>query len=263
MEYLTWDIDPNLIAIGDIQVRWYGIMFAIAFILGYQIMKWIYIREEKNIQNIDQLLFYLIGGTIIGARLGHCLLYDPSYYLSNPIKILAVWEGGLASHGSGIGVLVGLYLYKRKTQESYLWLLDRIAIPTALAAFFIRIGNLFNSEIIGIPASVPWAVIFKRVDLVPRHPAQVYEALSYALIFFLLMFIYKTSERRLYNGVIFGVFLVSVFTSRFFIEFVKTKQEAYSSGFWMSTGQVLSIPFVMAGVVLILMALKGLSNAKV
>ena len=128
MEYLTWNIDPNLIAIGDIQVRWYGIMFATAFIFGYQIMKWIYIREEKNIKNIDQLLFYLIGGTIIGARLGHCLLYDPTYYLSNPIKILAVWEGGLASHGGGIGVLVGLYLYKRKTQESYLWLLDRIAI---------------------------------------------------------------------------------------------------------------------------------------
>ncbi|MEA3415400.1 MAG: prolipoprotein diacylglyceryl transferase family protein [Thermodesulfobacteriota bacterium] len=121
MEYLTWDIDPNLIAIGDIQVRWYGIMFATAFILGYRIMKWIYIREEKNIQNIDQLLFYLIGGTIIGARLGRCLLYDLSYYLSNSIKIVAVWKGGLASHGGGIGVLAGLYLYKRKTQESEIY----------------------------------------------------------------------------------------------------------------------------------------------
>ena len=162
-------------------------MFAAAFILGYQIMKWIYLHEGKNIRNIDQLLLYLIGGTIIGARLGHCLLYDPSYYLSNPIKILAVWEGGLASHGGGVGVLIGLYLYKRKTQESYLWLLDRIAIPTALTAFFIRIGNLFNSEILGVPATVPWAVIFERIDSIPRHPAQVYEASSYVLIFFLLV----------------------------------------------------------------------------
>ena len=263
MEYLTWNIDPNLIAIEGIQVRWYGIMFATAFIFGYQIMKWIYLREERNIQNIDRLLFYLIGGTIIGARLGHCLLYDPSYYLSNPVKIVAVWEGGLASHGGGVGVLIGLYLYKRKTQESYLWLLDRVAIPTALAAFFIRIGNLFNSEILGVPASVPWAVIFERIDSVPRHPTQVYEALLYVLIFFLLMFIYKRGERKLNDGVIFGVFLVFVFTSRFFIEFVKAKQEAYSSEFWMSTGQILSIPFVAAGVVLILMALKGFSNAKV
>lgn len=263
MEYLTWSIDPNFIAIGGIQIRWYGIMFAAAFILGYQIIKWIYLREEKNIRNIDQLLFYLIGGTIIGARLGHCLLYDPSYYLSNPIKILAVWEGGLASHGGGAGVLIGLYLYKRKTQESYLWLLDRIAIPTALAAFFIRIGNLFNSEILGVPATVPWAVIFERIDSIPRHPAQVYEALTYVLIFFLLVFIYKRGERKLNNGAISGMFLVSVFTSRFFIELVKTKQEAYSSDFWMSTGQMLSIPFVVAGLVLILMALKGFSNAKV
>ncbi|MBM4334113.1 MAG: prolipoprotein diacylglyceryl transferase [Deltaproteobacteria bacterium] len=256
MGYLTWSIDPNFITIGSIQIRWYGIMFAAAFILGYQIMKWIYLHEGKNIRNIDQLLLYLIGGTIIGARLGHCLLYDPSYYLSNPIKILAVWEGGLASHGGGVGVLIGLYLYKRKTQESYLWLLDRIAIPTALTAFFIRIGNLFNSEILGVPATVPWAVIFERIDSIPRHPAQVYEASSYVLIFFLLVFIYKRGERKLNNGAISGMFLVSVFTSRFFIEFVKTKQDAYSLGFWMSTGQVLSIPFVVAGLLLILMALK-------
>jgi len=261
MGYLTWNIDPNLIAIRGIQVRWYGLMFATAFILGYQIMKWIYLREKRNTQNLDRLLFYLIGGTIIGARLGHCIFYDPSYYLSNPLKILAVWEGGLASHGGGVGVLIGLYLYKQKTQESYLWLLDRVAIPTALAVFFIRIGNLFNSEILGVPTSVPWAVIFERIDTVPRHPAQVYEALSYILVFILLMFIYKKGQGKLNNGVIFGVFLVSVFTSRFFIEFVKTKQEAYSSEYWMSMGQILSIPFVVAGVVLVLMAFKG--NTKV
>jgi prolipoprotein diacylglyceryl transferase len=198
----------------------------------------------------------MIVGTIIGARLGHCFLYDPYYYLSNPVKILAVWEGGLASHGGGIGVVLSLYLYKRKTQESYLWLLDRVAIPTALAAFFIRIGNLFNSEIIGIPTQGPWAVIFEKVDSIPRHPAQVYEALSYILIFFILMFIYKKRERQLNNGLIFGVFLILIFTSRFFIEFVKSSQESYSTSFWMSTGQILSIPFIIAGILLIIVTFK-------
>ena len=259
MEYIIWDIDPDIFSFGFITVRWYGVMFATSFLMGYHIMKWMHIREQKDITNLDQLLYYLIGGTIIGARLGHCLLYDPGYYLSNPVKILAVWEGGLASHGGGVGALLGLYLYKRKTQESYLWLLDRIAIPAALAAFFIRIGNLFNSEILGIPTKVPWAIIFIRVDSIPRHPAQVYEALSYILIFSLLMFIYKKGYKNLNFGVIFGVFLILVFISRFFIEFVKTEQAAYSSGLWMSTGQVLSIPFVVAGIVLIFAALKSKS----
>jgi phosphatidylglycerol---prolipoprotein diacylglyceryl transferase len=215
---MIWNINPDIIAIGGIRIRWYGVMFALSFTLGYQIMKWMYVHEKKDLKNLDQLLFYLIGGTIIGARLGHCFFYDPGYYLSNPVKIFAVWEGGLASHGGGIGVLLALYLYKQKTKDSYLWLLDRVAIP--------------------------------------RHPAQVYEALSYILIFFLLMFMYKRVERKLNNGTIFGVFLVLVFTSRFFIEFVKTSQEAYSLEFWMSTGQTLSIPFIFAGVMLIFVALK-------
>jgi len=253
---MIWNIDPDIIAIGFIRIRWYGIMFALSFILGYQIMKWIYVREQKNIENLDQLLLYLMVGTIVGARLGHCLFYDPGYYLSNPAKILAVWEGGLASHGGGIGVLLSLYLYKRKINDSYLWLLDRIAIPTALAATFIRIGNLFNSEIIGIPTQVPWAVIFKRVDSIPRHPAQLYEALSYILVFFILIFMYKKGKQKLKNGLIFGVFLTLIFITRFFIEFVKASQESYSLDFWMSTGQILSIPFIITGVVLVYSALK-------
>jgi phosphatidylglycerol:prolipoprotein diacylglycerol transferase len=262
MEYMVWNIDPNIIAFGYIKIRWYGIMFATSFLLGYQIMKWIHVREQKDIKNLDQLLLYLICGTIIGARLGHCLLYDPTYYLSNPLKIFAVWEGGLASHGGGIGALLGLFLYKQKTEESYLWLLDRIAIPTALASFFIRIGNLFNSEILGIPSSAPWAIIFQRIDSIPRHPAQLYEAFAYILIFFILMFIYKKISNKLNSGTIFGLFLVLVFISRFFIEFVKDKQEAYSTYFWMNTGQILSIPFVVAGMVLIFMALKKKNKLK-
>jgi len=256
MEYMIWDVNPNIISIGYLTIRWYGLMFAFSFLLGYQIMKWMYIREKKDFKNLDQLLLYLIGGAIIGARLGHCLLYDPVYYLSNPLKIFAVWEGGLASHGGGIGALIGLFIYKQKTKGSYLWLLDRVAIPTALAGFFIRMGNLFNSEILGIPTSVPWAIVFIRIDSIPRHPAQLYEALAYILIFFLLLFIYKKIGNKLNSGAFSGFFLFLVFTSRFFIEFVKDKQEAYSTDFWMNTGQVLSIPFVVAGIVLIFMAFK-------
>ncbi|MFC1748614.1 prolipoprotein diacylglyceryl transferase [Pseudomonadota bacterium] len=237
-----------------LEIRWYGLLFAAAFLLGYQIMQWFCVRENRVNHDLDRLLFYLMGGTIIGARLGHCIFYDPGYYLSNPVKILAVWEGGLASHGGGVGVLIGLLLYARKVDESYLWLLDRVVIPATLAAFFIRTGNLFNSEIVGIPSTLPTAVIFERLDLIPRHPAQVYEALSYLSIFGLLMVFYLKTKWATYSGLLTGVFLSLVFSSRFFIELVKEKQEAYSSGLWLSTGQLLSLPFVIAGLVLIVVA---------
>lgn len=263
MTNITWNISPIIIQIFGIPIRWYGLLFAVSFILGYQIMEWIYAREKKTSQDMDQLFLYLLGGTIIGARLGHCFFYDPGYYLDNPLKILAVWEGGLASHGGGIGILIGLFLYRVKTQESYFWLLDRVCIPVSLAAFFIRIGNLFNSEIIGVPTKVPWAIIFQRVDPVPRHPAQVYEAISYLLTFLILMFIYKKNKSKTRPGLLFGIFLILVFTARFFIEFFKTQQEAYSWGFWMNTGQMLSLPFWLAGLVLVFMAFKKTEKKQV
>jgi len=172
------------------------------------------------------------------------------------VRDFAIWEGGLASHGGAIGVLSGLYLYKRKTQESYLWLLDRLSIPAALAACLIRIGNLFNSEILGIPTSVPWAIIFQRIDSIPRHPAQLYEALSYAVVFIGLLIVYKRGQRAINNGQLFSLFLIGVFSSRFGIEFVKTQQAAYSSDLAISTGQLLSLPFILSGVVLLLWSLK-------
>ncbi|MDZ7667470.1 MAG: prolipoprotein diacylglyceryl transferase [Desulfotignum sp.] len=257
MNYFTWNVDPVIFAIGPLQPRWYGLLFALAFILGYHLMQWMYTREKMPRQNLDLLSIYLIAGTIIGARLGHCLFYDPSYYLGNPLKILAVWEGGLASHGGGIGVLISLYLYTVKTGESYLWLLDRIAIPACLAGVFIRLGNFFNSEIVGFPASVPWAVIFQRVDALPRHPAQLYEALAYFLIFFILLSVYKSRKKDTRNGAIFGTFLVLVFVSRILVEFVKTPQAAYPAAFWLNTGQMLSIPFVVAGMVFLVKAFRG------
>ncbi|TPW15967.1 MAG: prolipoprotein diacylglyceryl transferase [Halothiobacillaceae bacterium] len=256
MEYLTWNIDPVLISIGGLRVHWYGLLFATGIILGYQLVKWIYQREAKNSQHLDRLLFYLLGGTLIGARLGHTLLYDPGYYLSHPLKIVAIWEGGLASHGGAVGALIGLYLYQRTTGESYRWLLDRVAIAAALAGTFIRIGNLFNSEIVGLPTTVPWAIIFSRVDTLPRHPTQLYEALAYAVIFVLLLLSYKKWGKQWAEGALFGAYLVLVFTSRFLIELVKSKQESYTLESWMSTGQLLSLPFIVAGVILIILAVK-------
>ncbi|MCK5191990.1 MAG: prolipoprotein diacylglyceryl transferase [Methylococcales bacterium] len=247
MEYFVWDIDPVFISIGFLKIRWYGLMFASAFITSYLLMNWIYKREGKDVKEVDDLLWYVAIGTIVGARLGHCLFNAPEYYLTHPLKILAIWEGGLASHGGIAGIVISLYLYQRRVKESYAWFLDRVAVVCALGAIFVRTGNFFNSEIVGVPTSVPWAIIFKRIDSLPRHPVQLYEAMSYALIFLLLLTMYRKIEDRIRPGVIFSTSLVTIFTARFFLEFVKTKQADYANDFWMSTGQMLSIPFFLAG----------------
>ncbi|MCU7878401.1 MAG: prolipoprotein diacylglyceryl transferase [Candidatus Thiodiazotropha sp. (ex Lucinoma borealis)] len=262
LDYFTWNADPTLISFAGLDIRWYGALFATAYLLGYQIIHWIYQLEGRDTQHLERLSIYLVIGTIVGARLGHCLFYDPGYYLSHPLKILAIWEGGLASHGGGVGVLIALYFHKRQTGESYLWLLDRFAIPTALAGSFIRLGNLFNSEIYGIPTYRPWAIIFERVDELPRHPAQLYEAITYAGIFIFLLTLYLRSETRFKPGFIFGAFLITVFSARFGIEFIKDKQAAYTTDMWMSTGQALSLPFIAAGLVLVLLALRSARNTK-
>ncbi|MCK5809563.1 MAG: prolipoprotein diacylglyceryl transferase [Cocleimonas sp.] len=256
MNYLTWNIDPVLATLGPLKVHWYGLLFALGFIIGFQIMQWIFKRENKNIEDLDKLLWFLLIGVIIGARLAHVVFYDPSYYFSDPIKILKIWEGGLASHGGAVGALIGLYLFKRNTEYSYLWLLDRLAIPTALLATFIRTGNFFNSEILGVQTTVPWAVVFERVDLLPRHPAQAYEALSYLFIFIVLFSLYKTSKIKDKSGMLFGILLSFVFIARLLIEFIKTKQAAYNSDLWLSTGQLLSIPFILVGLLLVFLAMK-------
>ncbi len=256
MNYITWDINPILVSLGPLKVHWYGLLFALGFIIGFQIMQWIFKREQKNIEDLDKLLWFLLIGVIIGARLAHVIFYDPAYYFSDPIKILKIWEGGLASHGGAIGAMIGLYLFKRNREYSYLWLLDRLAIPTALVATFIRTGNLFNSEIVGIPTTVPWAIIFERVDMLPRHPAQVYEALSYLFIFIVLFMLYKTTQIRNKSGMLFGILLSFVFIARLLIEFIKVKQEAYNSDLWLSTGQLLSIPFILVGLLMIIFALR-------
>jgi prolipoprotein diacylglyceryl transferase len=252
-DYFTWNADPILISFAGLDIRWYGALFAIAYLLGYQLIHWIYQREGRDTQSLERLSLYLVIGTIVGARLGHCLFYDPTYYLAHPLKILAIWEGGLASHGGGLGVMLALYLYRRQTSESYLWLLDRFAIATALAGVFIRLGNLFNSEIYGVETSLPWAIIFERIDNIPRHPAQLYEAIAYVAIFILLLTLYRRSDKSTLPGFIFAIFLLTVFSARFGIEFVKDKQAAYAIDYWVNTGQLLSIPFILAGCVLLIL----------
>jgi prolipoprotein diacylglyceryl transferase len=248
MDFFVWDIDPLFISFGFLKIRWYGLMFASAFISSYILMNWMYKRENKNTEEIDDLLWFVALGTIVGARLGHCLFYDPTYYLNNPLKILAFWEGGLASHGGIIGIVFGLYLYQRRVEQSYAWFLDRVAVVCALGGTFIRIGNFFNSEIVGKPTTVQWAVIFKRIDWLPRHPVQLYESLSYFFIFILLLTMYITIKDKIRPGVIFATSLVAVFAARFALEFVKTQQSGYGHDSWMTTGQWLSIPFFLAGV---------------
>ncbi len=260
MEYFVWSVDPVLFSVGSLNIRWYGLLFSVGFVIGYYTMRYIYSIEHKNSNDLDRLLWYLIASTLIGARLVHVLFYEPVYYFSNPIKILTLWEGGLASHGGAVGIIIGIYFYQRKSNESYLWLLDRLSIPIALTAFFIRLGNFFNSEIIGTPSSLPWAVIFKHYDLITRHPAQLYEAISYLFIFILLLFIYKDTKLRDNQGALFGCLLFLVFLSRFIIEFVKIKQESYDMVLLINTGQLLSIPFMVMGLVLLNFSFKSRTN---
>lgn len=247
--FITWDVSPEIFRIGSFAIRWYGLLFALSFVVGYQIISKIYADEKRTQKDMESLTITMIIGTIIGARLGHCFFYDPGYYLSNPAKILAVWEGGLASHGAAIGILLALWYYVRKRPKfTMLWVLDRVVIVVALAGFFIRLGNFFNSEILGRAAEVPWAVVFSRIDEIPRHPAQLYEAFSYLFIFVFLYFSYRKAEGNVAPGSFFGWFLVLVFGARFVIEFYKEVQSPFEAGLPLDMGQLLSIPFVLAGV---------------
>ncbi|MGE5480646.1 MAG: prolipoprotein diacylglyceryl transferase [Chloroflexota bacterium] len=245
---ITWSGSPELFSLGPITIRWYGLLFALGFVVGYQIMERFYKREGRSRKDLDALTIAMLLGTIIGARLGHCLFYEPSYYLANPIEILKVWRGGLASHGAAVGILVALAVYSKRRKFNMLWLLDRITIVTALAGSFIRLGNFFNSEIYGKPADLPWAVIFTRVDLVPRHPVQLYESFSYLAIFFTLYYVLQKVRRPERDGLVFGLFLALVFGARFIIEFFKSYQADFESGLPLMMGQFLSIPFIIAGI---------------
>jgi prolipoprotein diacylglyceryl transferase len=261
LTYITSQISPEIFSFGAITIRWYGLFFALTFVLGYTILKYFYQKEGKNVADLDSLMIYIMLGTVIGARLGHCLFYAPEYYLLHPIEILQVWKGGLASHGGALGILTAIWLYIRKNkgkklQYSFLWIVDRAVIVVALGGLFIRTGNFFNSEIIGLPTNVPWAIIFALHDNLPRHPAQLYEALAYFSIFLVLLSIYLKSKSLPKDGFLFGIFLVLVFSARFFIEFFKEVQSNFEHSLPIDMGQILSIPFILLGIFMIIYSQK-------
>jgi len=249
--YITWNVNPEIFSIGNFEVRWYGVLFALAFYLGYIIMSRFFKKEGIPIELLDKLTIYMVIGTVIGARLGHCLFYEPDYYLSHPLQILNIRQGGLASHGAAIAILLALLLFVKKHKKSYLWVLDRIVIVTALAGFFIRMGNLVNSEIYGNETNLPWGFIFElNGEVVPKHPTQIYEGLSYLLIFFFLLFLYNKNQGKTKNGMLFSLFLIILFIVRFLIEFIKEDQVGFEDGMALNMGQLLSIPFVLTGFLL-------------
>jgi prolipoprotein diacylglyceryl transferase len=251
LNYITWNVNPEILPVGPLSIRWYGLLFAASFLFGYMILQKVFKREGISLEVLDRLTVYMAIGTIVGARLGHVIFYDPVYYFSNPIRILKIWEGGLASHGAGVGILIAIYLFARKSKKSFLWVMDRIVIVVALAGFFIRTGNLMNSEIYGHETTLPWGFIFvRRGEMVPKHPTQIYEALAYLAVFILLYWLYRRKADKIKEGYLFSIFLVLVFTARFFIEFIKEVQSAWEAKLPLDMGQLLSIPFVIAGFIL-------------
>lgn len=248
MSYFVWDVSPEILQIGSISIRWYGLLFALGFIIGYEITQWMFKIEKRNIKDIDKLTLIIILSTVIGARLGHCFFYEPQYYLANPMEILYVWKGGLASHGAAIAILLGIwYFVSRNKQYKFMWMMDRLVITVAFAGSLIRLGNFFNSEILGIPSNVPWAIIFANVDDIPRHAVQLYESVAYLLIFIYLLIIYIRHKENLPSGRTFGVFLTLVFLARFILEFYKEQQTSLEAGLPLHMGQLLSIPFILTG----------------
>ena len=273
LNYIYWDVDPVAFSLGPLQVRWYGICWALGFLLGYLLMSKVYKHEKMPEWSMDSLLLYMLVSTVIGARLGHCLFYQPEYYLPHPVEILKIWEGGLASHGGAIGILIGLWLYVRKFNKStkkqkgekqhitYLWILDRIVIPVCLVGALIRLGNVFNSEIYGTPTTLPWGFVFVRGneqffgadgELLPCHPTGLYEAFFCLVAMALLLWMYykrNLGDKR--PGLMFGTFLVIIFGSRIAIEFLKNVQVAFENNMVFDMGQWLSVPFVIVGIVMI------------
>jgi prolipoprotein diacylglyceryl transferase len=265
--YIKWDVSPYIFELGFFKLRWYSLMFVCAFFLGMMIYKKMLIREKKSLVLWDNILIPVFVATFLGARLGHCLFYQPEHFIPHFWEIFIPFKNGkftgyegLASHGAAIGILLGLYYYSRKNKIPYLWVLDRVVITIALAGFFIRMGNLMNSEVYGHETNLPWGFVFTRYETVPKHPTQIYEALCYLVIFAFLYLVYLKKRPPFRDGVIFSFFLILLFGARFCIEFLKEIQVDFEANLPLDMGQWLSIPLIGAGVVLlILLYRKGLT----
>ena len=259
--FITWNPSPDIFTIPFINwpVRWYGLSWAMAFIGCHFFMNRIFKAEGRTDKQLDSLTLYIIIATILGARLGHCLFYQPEYYLANPLDILKIYEGGLASHGGAIGIIIGMWLYCRTTKESWLWLFDRLVVVVPFASFMIRFGNLMNSEIVGKQTDVSWGFKFLQNDddllnferagipIPVRHPTQLYEALFYMILFVFFYWLWKTKRNSLGKGFTFGLFCVLMFAFRFLIEYLKEIQVSSEANQLINNGQLLSIPFVAIG----------------
>lgn len=261
---INWNIDPEIISILGFPIRYYGLSWALGIALAYFVIKRVYLTENIPLEKLEKLLTYIIIGIVLGARLGHCLFYQPEYYFQNPIEIFLpiakigdsykfIGFQGLASHGGTIGVMIAIGIYCKKHKTKFLWVLDKIALVGPITGAFIRFGNFMNSEIYGKPTNGNWGVIFQKDDLIPRHPTQLYEGFSYLLIFWILMYVYKNKSKKTPNGLVFGVCLVLVFLARFIIEFFKENQVGFENGMIINIGQILSIPFMIIGLILIFM----------
>lgn len=260
LNYINWNVDPEIINVFGISIRYYGLLFVSGLIFCIYILSWIYKRENIPSENLEKLSIYCMIGILAGARLGHCLFYEPSYYLAHPLEMILpitfLPDGGikitgyqgLASHGGVLGLLIALYIYSRKTKHSIINTIDLIAVVSGLSFGFIRLGNFMNSEIIGNPTTLPWGVVFERVDNIPRHPAQLYEAISYFIIFGIMMILYKRKRERLKNGFLFGLASVLFFSARFMIEFVKENQVGFEDKMTFNMGQLLSLPYILIGI---------------
>ncbi len=261
--FVNWHVNPEIFHIGPFAVRWYSLLFISGFFIGWYIFKWFFKREGVPVTLLEPLLYTLLIGTIVGARLGHCLFYQPDYYFGSWKgfwEIFMVWKGGLASHGGTIALILAMWWfshhYGRKYDFDLLWILDRLCIAVCFAGALIRIGNLFNSEIYGDVTSLPWGFIFElRGETEPKHPTQIYEALSYTILGLVLLAMYRYRLEKLNRGTLLGIFFIVLFGMRFLIEFIKEPQVGFEEGMVLNMGQILSIPFILIGIGLIIYSL--------
>ena len=258
--YIVWDVDPVMFSIGGFELRYYGLMWALTFLFGERFFSTFAKREGFGNEIVETGFVWIVLGAILGARVGHCLFYEFSYYITKPWAILTeIRNGGMASHGSALGMLLGMWITARKHKMAYVWWLDRIMIPVAIGGALVRFGNLLNSEIVGNITNVPWGFKFVRLygglpleNIPAQHPTQLYEALCYLVTFVVLLWLYfKRDMGRRHAGIMFGVGLIGIFLTRFFIELLKVNQEAFEEGMFLNMGQLLSVPFIiLAGVII-------------
>ena len=276
LNYIPWNINPEIFSIGPVTVRWYGLLWASAIYVAWIIVQKLFKYEKYPDNWTDKLFFYTVTGLIVGARLGHCFFYEwqplsepvkflgitfsyGNYYLSHPWELLAVWKGGLSSHGGAFGILIAMYYYNKKvTKKGYIWIFDRLVIGVAVGGALIRLGNLMNSEIYGNATSLPWGFIFVRAgETEPMHPTQIYEMLYCLVTFGVIWWMYWKKQAYKKRGLIFGIFLLGIFGTRFLLEFIKLNQEAFEADMFFNMGQMLSLPFIIWGIWLVVRAVRS------